>query len=86
MTTLAALMKPPVPAGEHHLIIPDGSGHTTMVWTGEADVETVRTTFNEIIARGYSGYAQSASGELTVTRVFDDTAARLVVMAPLVGG
>lgn len=84
--TLAAMLKRDVPQGEHHLIIPDSSGHTTMVWTGDADTETVREKFDSIIAQGYTGYAEAADGTLSTTRVFDETATRIVVMAPLVGG
>lgn len=78
----------PVPAGRHELIIPDGSGHSTMTWTpGTADVEDVVQRFEEIVrGQGFTAYAEAPDGELSIIRDFDETATRIVVQAPLVGG
>lgn len=79
----------PVPEGQHELIIPDESGHTTMSWgspAATATVDEVRQVFNEIVTQGYAAYAEAADRELSVIREFDETAARIVLSAPLVGG
>lgn len=85
---LVKLFTKPVPEGDHQLIIPDGTGHTTMHWgAADADVASVEKAFNEIVhGAGYTAYAEAPTGELTVTREFDPEAKRIVVQPPLVGG
>ena len=85
--SLVSYFRDRVPEGKHELIIPDATGHTTMTWGADtASVAEVRQEFDRIIRLGYTAYAESATGELSVTREFDETAARIVVSAPLVGG
>lgn len=84
---LVKLFTKPVPEGDHQLVIPDGTGHTTMHWGADADVASVKRAFDEIVrGSGYTAYAESDTGELSVTREFDPTAKRIVVQPPLVGG
>lgn len=84
---LVQMFTEPVPEGDHQLIIPDGTGHSTMHWGVGADVASVRKTFDEIVSgAGHTAYAESATGELSVTRAFDPTAKRIVLQPPLVGG
>lgn len=87
MSSIVSHFRHPVPEGQHELIVPDHTGHSTLTWEpGTRSEVEVKEAFDRIIAQGYSGYAQSATGELTVTRQFDATAARIVVSPPLVGG
>ncbi len=85
--SLVRPFKTPVPPGRHELIVPDETGHSTLTWEPEtASVAEVRETFNQIMKSGYAAYAESATGELSVIREFDETASRIVVSSPLVGG
>lgn len=73
--------------GGHELIIPNETGHAAMTWEpGTASVDQVREEFDAIIKAGYTAYAEAPDGELSVIRDFDETATRIVVSAPLVGG
>lgn len=86
--SVVSLFSMPRRPGEHLLLIPDNTGHTTMTWTpGTEDVIAVRAMFEQMVAgQGFTGYAESDTGELSVIREFDETATRIVVSAPLVGG
>lgn len=74
---------------QHSMQIMDPTGHTTVSWSegNTAEVEVARTTFTEMLKKGYQAFRVGKDGGRgTRMTEFDPGAEEMLLIPQLVGG
>lgn len=78
-----------IPEGKHIVHLLSSAGDDTLVYdpTIDAEVKEAMKTFDESMAKGMTAYTtDEKGGNGTVTKSFDKTAPRTVLVPQIVGG
>lgn len=73
----------------HFMHIMDQTGHTSITWDPDVDVEVevAKTTFNSLIKKGYSAFRVGENDERgSRIKEFDPEAGKLMMVPQLQGG
>jgi hypothetical protein len=77
------------PEGKGAMAVMDGTGDTKVVWdkNNRDEVDTARSSFDKLRAKGYLAYSVKKNGDPDVQiHTFDPNAERIILSPPLQGG